>query len=151
MENALIRECTHKDIEAVLQLDIQWEQENIAHDFISISREEFIANLEHFHTYFLVAESDGDIVGYVNGSVHFEKRVPVIPAQEPYLEIDNIYVKPGFRNRHIGGKLLEKLLEVAKYNGIQRVLVSSVSKDMEKILNFYRRYGFTMWHVQLFK
>jgi ferredoxin len=30
--------------------------------------------------------------------------------QESYLEIENIYVKPDFRNRQIGGKLLDRLL-----------------------------------------
>ena len=151
MENVLIRECTYNDIDEVLQLDAQWEQENIAHDFIPISRGEFIAHLESFQVYFLVAEIDGSIVGYANGSVHFSQGVAVIPKQESYLEIDNVYLKPGFRNRHIGGKLLERLLEVAQRNGIQRFLVSSDSKNMEKILNFYQSYGFTTWYVQMFK
>jgi ribosomal protein S18 acetylase RimI-like enzyme len=151
MENVLIRECTYNDIDAVLQLDVQWEQENIAHDFIPISREEFIAHLKSFQIYFLVAESDGGIVGYVNGSVHIAQEVPVLPQQESYLEIDNVYVKPDFRNRHIGGKLLTRLLEVAQRHGIQRFLVSSDSKNMEKVLNFYRSYGFTTWYVQMFK
>jgi ribosomal protein S18 acetylase RimI-like enzyme len=151
MENVLIRECTYTDIDAVLQLDVQWEQEHIAHDFIPISREEFIARLKSFQTYFLVAENDGDVVGYVNGSVHLARKIPVLPEQESYLEIDNVYVKPNFRHRRIGGQLLERLLEVAQRNGIQRFLVSSDSKNMEKVLNFYRRYGFTTWYAHMFK
>jgi ribosomal protein S18 acetylase RimI-like enzyme len=151
MENVLIRECTYHDIDAVLQLDVQWEQENIARAFIPIGRKGFIAHLEEFKPYFLVAESDRYIVGYANGSVHLAKEILVIPEQEPYLEIDNIYVRPDFRKRHIGGTLLQRLLEVAEHHGIQRFLVSSDSKEMEKILTFYRRYGFTTWHVQMFK
>jgi ribosomal protein S18 acetylase RimI-like enzyme len=151
METVLIRACTHKDIDAVLQLDSQWEQENIAYDFIPISREEFIIHLERFPSYFLVAASDGCLVGYVNGSVHQGKGVAVIPEQEPYLEIDNVYVQPRFRNRHIGGMLLDRLLAVAEQHGIQRFVVCSVSKEMDKILHFYRRHGFTPWYVQLFK
>jgi hypothetical protein len=34
-----MRECTSRDTDAILQLDAQWEQENIAHDFLPISRE----------------------------------------------------------------------------------------------------------------
>jgi ribosomal protein S18 acetylase RimI-like enzyme len=151
MENVFIRQCTPKDIEAVLHLDEQWEQEDIAYDFIPISQEEFAANLARFPAYFLVAESEGDIVGYVNGTVHRGTRVAVIPEQEPYVEIENVYVKPGFRNSHIGGKLVERLLEVAEQNGIQRCVVTSVSKDMDKVLNFYRGHGFKLWQVQLFK
>ena len=152
MENVLIRECTHEDVDEVLQLDRQWEEENIAREFVFVSREEFIADLERFQTFFLVAESNGSLVGYINGSVRLSREgVAVIPEQEPYLEIENIYVKPDFRNRHIGGKLMERLLEVAEQNGIQRFLVATDSKDMDKVLNFYRRHGFQLWYVRMFK
>jgi ribosomal protein S18 acetylase RimI-like enzyme len=117
-----------------------------------ISREAFIAHLKSFQQYFLVAEShDSGVVGYAHGSVQVAQGVPVIPAQEPYLEIENIYVKPDCRNRHIGGRLLERLLAVAEHSGIQRFLVSSNSKNMAQILNFYHRYGFTAWYVHMVK
>ena len=151
MKTVLIRECTHHDIDEILQLDIQWDQENIAHEFDLVSREEFIANLERFQTYFLVAENDGRIIGYVNGTVRLGQGVAVIPEQERYLEIENIYVKPEFRNRHIGGRLIERLLEIAEQNGIMRFLVATVSKDMDRVLNFYRSHGFKPWYVQMFK
>ena len=79
------------------------------------------------------------------------KGLVVIPEQETYVEIDNVYVKPEFRNRDIGGKLIDRLLDVAEQNGIQRFFVSSDSKDMDKILNFYRSHGFKPWYIQLFK
>jgi ribosomal protein S18 acetylase RimI-like enzyme len=60
-------------------------------------------------------------------------------------------VQPGFRNQNIGGKLIERLLEIAGQAGIQRFLVATVTKDMDKILNFYRSHGFKPWYVQLFK
>ena len=63
MEHVLIRECIHKDIDEILQLDRQWEQENIAHEFTFVRREELIADLERFQTYFLVSESNGSLVG----------------------------------------------------------------------------------------
>jgi ribosomal protein S18 acetylase RimI-like enzyme len=151
MEPVLIREWSRHDIDDILQLDRQWDQENIAYEFIYISREEYIAGLERFQPYFLVAESDGSIVGYINGSVHLDQVVAVIPDHEPYLEIENIYVKPDFRNRHIGGKLMDRLLDVAAQNGIQRVVVATVSKDMAAVLNFYRRHGFKPWYVQMFR
>jgi len=151
IENILIRECTPNDIDQVYQLDTRWGREDIAYEFIPISREEFIAHLERFPTYFLVAESEGYLVGYINGSVLLNQDIPVLPKQEPYLEIENIYVKPDFRNRQIGGKLIERLLEIAGQNGIQRFLVSTVTKDMAKILNFYQSHGFKAWCVQMFK
>ncbi len=147
----LIRECTHNDVDDIFQLDRQWDQESIAYEFNYVSREEFIADLERFPTYFLVAESDEGIVGYINGSVRLSQSLAVIPEQETYLEIENLYVKPDFRNRHIGSQLLERLLAIAEQNGIQRFLVSTVTKDMDKILNFYHSHGFKPWYVQMFR
>jgi ribosomal protein S18 acetylase RimI-like enzyme len=151
MEPVCIRACTHADIDAILQLDRQWEQEQVAHDFTPISREEFLVALERFPAYFLVAECGGGIVVYINGAVRLRKWVAVLPEQEPYVEIENVYVHPDFRHRHIGGQLLERLLAVVEQHGIRRFFVSSVSKEMDKILHFYRRHGFTPWYVQLFK
>src|SRR5689334_163477 len=139
MQQVLIRSCAQSDIDAVVQLEREWEREDIAYgDFNPISREVFIAFLERFPAYFLVAESDGQIVGYVHGSVQRDKRMEVLPEQEPYVEIENIYVKSNFRNKDIGGKLLERLFEVARQDGMQRFVVSTASKDTDKILNFYR-------------
>ena len=152
MEQTLIRACTQNDIDAVVQLERQWEREAIAFgDFNPMSQEAYIAILERFPAYFLVAESDRQIVGYIHGSVQRNKPVEGILEQEPYVEIENIYVKQDFRNRDIGGKLLERLFEVARHDGIQRFLVSTASKDTDKILRFYRSHGFTPWYIQLFK
>jgi len=46
---------------------------------------------------------------------------------------------------------LDALLEVAKQNGIQRFVVSTVTKDIDRILAFYRNHGFKPWHLELFK
>jgi ribosomal protein S18 acetylase RimI-like enzyme len=151
MKKILIRECTHRDLDSIFQLDQLWDEEGVAYVFTYGSREDFIADFERFQEYFLVAESEGQIVGYINGSIRVNEEVEVLPQQETYLEIENIYVKPEYRNRRVGGELLERLLEVAERNGIQRFFVSTVTKDMDRILKFYRSYGFKPWYVELFK
>ncbi len=152
MEQVFIRTCTPDDIDAVVQLERQWEREEIAYgDFNPMSREAFIAILERFPAYFLLAERDGQIVGYIHGSVQRHTPVDVIPAQEPYVEIENIYVQRDFRNGAIGGQLLERLCDVARHEGIQRFVVSTASKETDKILRFYRSHGFTPWYIHLFK
>ena len=151
MEPVRIRTCTPEDLDAVLHLDCQWEQEQIAYNFTPISREEFLRHLERFPAYCLVAECDGGVVGYIHGAVRHHKGVPVLPQGEPYVEIEQVYVHPDFRHRHIGGQLLDRLCAVAAQQGIQRCVVSSTSTEMDKILPFYRRHGFTPWYVQLFK
>jgi ribosomal protein S18 acetylase RimI-like enzyme len=151
MKNVLIRECNRQDLEGIFQLDKLWDEEGVAYIFDYGSREDFIADFERFQKYFLVAESEGQIIGYINGSVLVNDRVEVLPKQETYLEIENIYVRAEFRDRHVGGDLLEQLLGIAEQNGIKRFHVSTVTKDMDRILRFYRRYGFRPWSVELFK
>jgi ribosomal protein S18 acetylase RimI-like enzyme len=151
MEPVRIRACTPQDIDAVLQLESQWEQEQIAHNFMPSSRDEFLTALQRFPAYFLVAESAGDLVGYLQGAVRLHKWVPILPEREPYVEIEQVYVAPGFRNRRIGEQLMERLFAVAAQHGMQRFVVSSTSRDMDKILHFYRRHGFTPWYVQMVK
>ena len=150
MENIQIRECTYDDIDVIFLLEAEWEQEDVSYEFIPISREDFIAQFEQFKMYYLVAESDGDILGYVNGSVRQEGKQAIIPEGIPYLEVENIYVNSEFRNKDVGGMLLRRLMEIARQNEIQRFFVSTVTKDMEKILNFYRNHGFKPWYVEMF-
>jgi ribosomal protein S18 acetylase RimI-like enzyme len=74
-----------------------------------------------------------------------------LPKQETYLETENIYVRPVFRNRHAGGDLFGQLLAIAEQNEIKRFVVNTITKDMDRILRFYRHYGFKPWSVDLFK
>ena len=116
-----------------------------------MSREAYVAILERFPGYFLVAESDGRLVGYIHASVHHNEPVEIIPAHDPYVEIEDIYVQPDFRDKDIGGALLKRIFEIARQEGIERFIVGTRSKDTDRILKFYRSHGFTPWHIQFFK
>ncbi len=152
MEHIRIRACTLDDIDGVIALERQWEQEDIAYgDFNPMSREAYVAILDRFPAYFLVAESDGQLVGYIHASVQRDDPVEVIPAHEPYVAIEDIYVRPDFRNRDIGGALLERIFEVARQEGIERFIVGTLSKETDSILKFYRSRGFIPWRIQFFK
>jgi ribosomal protein S18 acetylase RimI-like enzyme len=152
MEQVRIRACTPDDLDSVIALERQWEQEAIAYDdFNPMSREAYVAILERFPTYFLVAETGGQLVGYLHASSDQKQRVEVIPESEPYLEIEDIYIHPAFRSQDIGGKLLERVFEIAQQEGIQRFVVGTLSKETDKILKFYRSHGFTPWRIQFFK
>jgi ribosomal protein S18 acetylase RimI-like enzyme len=152
MKQVHIRACIRNDIDGVIALERQWEQEEIAYgDFNPMSREAYIAILEHFPAYFLVAESDRQLVGYIHASVQHGNPVEVIPADKPYVAIEDIYVQPDFRDRDIGGALLERVFEIAQQEGIERFIVGTLSKETDKILKFYRSHGFTPWRIQFFK
>jgi GNAT superfamily N-acetyltransferase len=152
MEQVSIRPCTLADIDGVIGLERLWEREDIAYgDFKAMSREAYVSILVRFPAYFLVAESGGQLVGYIHASVQRDKPVEVITAQEPYVEIEDIYVQPDYRDRDIGGTLLERIFEIARQEGIERFIVGTKSKETDMILRFYRSHGFTPWRIQFFK
>ena len=92
MENIQIRECIHEDIDAIFLLEAEWEKEGVSYEFIPVSRADFVAEFERFRRYHLVAESDGKVIGYVNGSVRQGDKPSIIPEETPYLEVENIYI-----------------------------------------------------------
>ena len=65
--------------------------------------------------------------------------------------IENLFVKSEYRNKQIGGKLLDKIIQNAKNNGITKYAVATDTKDMKSILHFYEIHGFKPFHVELFK
>src|SRR5436190_15605771 len=86
MDRFRIRACAAADIDGVIGLERQWEQEDIAYgDFNPMSREAYVAILERFPAYFLVAEHEGQLVGYIHASTDYEQRVEVFPEGEPYV------------------------------------------------------------------
>ena len=136
----------------MIALERQWEREDIAYgDFNPMSREDYLAILEHFPAYFLVAEHTGQLLGYIHASVQRNNPVEVIPPDQPYVAIEDIYVRPDFRNQDIGGALLERVFVVAQQEGIERFIVGTLSKETDSILKFYRNHGFTPWRIQFFK
>ena len=60
-------------------------------------------------------------------------------------------MQPDFRNRDIGGTLLERVFAVAHQEGIPRFTVGTLSKQTDKILRFYRSHGSPPWRIQFFK
>lgn len=147
MADVTIRECTEEDLDAVSRLQQCWEAEGITQGLKADSREDLIGRLGPF---FFVADMDGAIEGYVFGSAKVSEGSAVMPQGERYLEVDEIYVRPQSRGKGVGGMLLDKLLQTARGNGIGRFSVYSATKDMDGILEFYRRHGFQSWYVQMF-
>ena len=148
MNGVVIRECTGADIEKVMELDRSWAAEDITYGYFAESAEGFA---DRSGPYFLVAEVQGSVVGFTYGSVHVSEGMAVLPAGQTYFEVDAIYVANEYRNSGIGGMLLDGLLETARHNGIERSIIYSATKDLDRILRFYRRHGFKNWYVRMYR
>lgn len=86
--------------------------------------------LEEDASYFLVAEQDREIAGFVVGREIAEEA-----------EILNLAVKPEYRRRGIGQSLVRALLEVLAGTGVVKVYLE-VRESNQGGIAFYRRLGF---------
>lgn len=75
----------------------------------------------------------------------------IIPNGQFYIEIDDIYILAESRKKGVGSILLDKILAVAKENGIEKSLVYSATKDMDNVIDFYKKHNYKTWYIQMFK
>ena len=154
MYDVIIHECTRNDLDTICRMEKDWVEENITYGQVEISREIFV---KYLGRYFLVAEVETEVVGYIWGAVEISQGPQtsedsaVVPAGEPYLAINGIYVMPGYRDRGIGSRMLDSLQQAARNNGVRQFLTGTDNKDLDRTLRFYRGHGFEIWKVQLFK
>jgi len=148
MDNLVIRECSYEDLECIEYLQQQWTKEDITYGFIPAEKSHLETKLGK---YFFVAESNNEILGFVYGTVHKSENISVIDNGQLYIEIDDIYTALNNRGTGIGTLLLDKILGIAKENGIERSLIYSSTKDMDSIIKFYKKHDYKTWYIQMVK
>ena len=80
----------------------------------------------------LVAELQGEVTGYVLATT-----TPTLFANGPITELLELFVKPAHRNLGIGRRLVQAVLENAKYAGAREVAVPT-----RRAADFYLKLGF---------
>lgn len=148
MEPIAVRQATLADAPAVHQMQIDWVAEDITNGLSADSVGYFEGLVGR---YFLVAEADEGLVGFICGSVRTADDAGFVPDGEALFNIDDLYVEPESRDRGIGGRLMRDLMAVAEEDGIHRFAVSSNTKDMDRIIGFYQSCGFATWNVTMFR
>jgi ribosomal protein S18 acetylase RimI-like enzyme len=154
----ILREATASDYEAICDLqhdsDVYhthhlptvWQVPDEPHD----TREDFASVLANDNCLVLVAEHEGEVVGYIDASVQRPTRPD--EAGQPWCSINNVVVKCGRRRQGIGSMLLRAAeawacekglaqvrLEVFEFNARARVLYKrlgydTISRQMGKAL-----------------
>src|SRR2546423_8282244 len=115
----LVRRATKTDVSFVCQLQHAWFEEGNVYGFVPDNQKQIEASLDSY----LIAEVNGEVVGFVSGSVRTSAGTAVIPGGERYLEIDNLFVLPEFRNQGIGSSLIARRLAQAGEQGVNYALV----------------------------
>lgn len=143
---AILRLARGEDVPSLVALEDRWLAEDSTIGMVAVTAAEV---RDWLGPYCWVAEHDGEIVGFAYGRAEISEGLAVIPAREPYLRVEELYVLPEHRERGVGGRLLDQLLAEARARGIVRGRVYSSSRDWRRIIAFYQRHGFAMWYVEL--
>lgn len=92
-----------------------------------------------------------EIVGYVTASIYKTSELAVVPSEEAYIEIDDLYVSPEYRSKTIGSKMVEAVLEFARTQMIRYATVFTASSRVVDIMRFYTNQGFQSWGIQFYR
>lgn len=147
MELLTIRQAILDDVETVRSMCMDWEAEGITGGLSADSVEQIAGWLGR---YFLVAERDGQIAGFIYATLRVSEDTGYFPDGQQFVNIDNLYVRPQLRGGNIGAHLMQEIKRTAEENGIGRFALSSNTKDFERIVKFYRSCGFQTWNVTMY-
>lgn len=139
--NLNIRQATINDLDNVTNIEkICFPEAEAA------TRETFEDRLKIFTESFLIAEMDGEIVGFINGSVINEKVIrdefySDASFNDPngnYQSIFGLDVLPEYRRIGIAAELVKALAEVARKSGREGITLCC----KEEKIHYYKKLGF---------
>lgn len=146
----MIRRAHLQDIDQLLILSKKFEEEGITTGLVANSRD-LLEELIKSH--FWVVVDNNIVIGYLYGKACMNDNLSIFtPEDKKYFEIEEIYIDPNDRNKGFGSRLINSSLkDLLNNEGISRVTVSSANKDWIEIYEFYRRHGFKMWTINMYK
>ncbi len=136
-----IRFARPEDLEALIQVEAECFPAAEA-----AGRESFQARLEIFPDSFLVAEKDGQLVGFINGCVTDERTIRDEMYEDSslhrpdgrYQSVFGLDVIPQERRRGIAELLMRTLIEDARKKGRAGMILTC--KD--KLIHYYEKFGY---------
>ena len=136
-----IRKVRAEDLDTVSEVEAACFPEAEAATKASLEQ-----RINTFPESFFVAESDGKIIGFINGcitgetTIHdelFSDATLHIPDGE-YQAIFGLDVIPEYRNKGIAAQLMNYMIDASKLNGRKGVILTC----KEHLINYYSKFGF---------
>ena len=153
-QNLGVRRAERSDIDALLRLSHQLgltHFDNAPEAFVQPSDAEkdfLLSALDETARVFLVAEIDGDIVGFVTAKITRNESIPFL-ISSPICRVGTIVVDEASKGSGIGRMLMSHCDDWAKAQGAEqiRLEVMSFNEDAER---FYKELGYkdqskTLW------
>ncbi len=115
------------------------------------AREEVKERMQVFPENFLVAETDGRVVGFINGGTtdkpylpdEFYHNIGLHRPDGAYQTVFGLNVMPDYRRRGIAEKLVDGFLELARRRGRAGVILTC----KEHMIHYYEKRGFVKYGV----
>lgn len=146
--NIRIQETELNDdiLRQLISLSDDWAQEENCHGYRKNEKSDIEGNR------IFVAEDDTGVIGYLFGhKENAQRSSSVMPDGTPVFEVEELYVKPHYRSRGIGRKLLSYAENMVS-DDVEYLMLSTATKNWKAILHFYlEECGMEFWSARLFK
>lgn len=124
-------------INQIKDLIIEYTQ-SLHRDLSFQGLEEELDHLENKYAY-----GQGVLLAAINNDQEVIGCVAYHRLSEKCCEMKRLYVKPNYRQMHIGDKLVETLIEQAKEDGYQEMVLDKI-KPLQTAIHLYQKHGFMM-------
>ncbi len=140
--NISIRKVTSNDLESIYLLICELEDQQMdGETFENI----FIKNINDPDIYYLVAEINNRIVGFL--SLHVQH---ILHHSKPTCELQELNIKSELRGSGIGALLVNEAERIAKELNLEEIeLTTKIHR--ERAQSFYRNLGYTHTHHKFVK
>lgn len=137
---------TDRIMQQLISFSGDWEKENSCRGY----RKNNLNDIKSKRVF--LAMEENKIYGYLFGhNETAEKDTSVYKAGTKCFEIDELYVKPQYRNRGIGKKLF-RYVEKEVSSEVDFIKLNTATKNFSAILHFYiNELGMEFWSATLFK
>lgn len=141
MGNLEIRKARLSDLEEITALEaVCFPQAEAA------TRESFLQRLQAFPDSFFVAETEGGIIGFINGCVTDDEVISdemfasasIHNPSGSYQAIFGLDVHPDFRRQGIAAKLMEHMISAAREAGRKGLILTC----KERLIPYYGSFGY---------
>lgn len=138
----VIRPATESDAPVIYDFICTLEESTLDRETFNTI---FVANLRNPLVYYVVAERLGEVLGFVSCHVQY-----LLHHGGKVGEIQELFVRPEFRNQLIGHQLIGALNSLAVQENFVNLEVTTNQKRTDTI-RFYEREAFAQTHIKLVK
>lgn len=142
-----IRRATRRDIETILQMQLQLQAEEAIRGYGPDTRPEWAGR--DLELTFLAEDDDGRACGFIYGCDRPRKGECVFPDTARVAEIVELYVAPEARHAGLGKKLVDAFRQAAQEMGYTHLRLYSAARRFDDIVAFYRGCGFDPWYLEM--